>query len=116
MSKYRNTLTFFLLLFCFGAAQAAKMIVGAEQVDAWLPLLKGKKVALVVNQTSMIRNTHLVDSLLQLQVQIKLIFAPEHGFRGDHSAGAHVKSTVDEKTKLPIVSLYGAHKKPTPAD
>ncbi|MCB9261481.1 MAG: DUF1343 domain-containing protein [Flavobacteriales bacterium] len=87
--------------------------VGASQLDEYLPKLLGKKVALMVNQTSTIGKMHIVDTLLSKGVNIVKIFAPEHGFRGDHSAGAHVKSTIDEKTGLPIASLYGATKKPT---
>ena len=91
----------------------SNVITGAEQTEIYLPLLKGKTVALVVNQTSVIGMTHLVDSLLSLGINIKTIFAPEHGFRGDHSAGATVTSSVDEKTGLKITSLYGKNKKPT---
>lgn len=86
---------------------------GAEQLDKYLPLLKGKKVALIVNQTSLINQTHLVDTLMQLGVQIQKIFAPEHGFRGNASAGAAIHNSVDELTDLPIISLYGKNKKPT---
>lgn len=86
---------------------------GAEQTARYLPLLKGKKVALVVNQTSIIGKTHLVDSLLSLGVAIKTIYAPEHGFRGDADAGAHINNATDAKTGLPILSLYGKNKKPT---
>ena len=77
------------------------------------PILQGKKIALVVNQTSVIDNTHLVDSLVNLQLTLKTIFAPEHGFRGEADAGAHVANGIDTKTKLPIISLYGNNKKPT---
>ncbi len=83
------------------------IITGAEQTKLYLPLLKGKTVALVVNQTSLIGKTHLVDSLIKLGINIKTIFAPEHGFRGDHSAGAKVTSSIDEKTGIKITSLYG---------
>nr|WP_234462574.1 DUF1343 domain-containing protein [Adhaeribacter terrigena] len=86
---------------------------GAEQTEKYLPLLRGKKVALVVNQTSLIKNTHLVDSLLAHKIQIVKIFAPEHGFRGEADAGAHIKNETDSKTGLPLVSLYGKNKKPT---
>lgn len=89
--------------------------VGASQLETYLPLLEGKKVAMMVNQTSMVDQSHVVDTLLQWGVDIVKIFAPEHGFRGDHSAGAHVKSTVDTKTGLPIVSLYGKSRKPSAA-
>lgn len=107
-------LTFFSQVAC---SQTKPIKLGAENVTEYLPLIEGKKVAMVVNQTSLINNTtHVVDSLLTLGVEIKVIFAPEHGFRGDHSAGAHVNSGKDEKTGLPITSLYGEHKKPTKAD
>lgn len=88
----------------------------AYNFDAYLTLINEKNIAVVVNQTSEINNTHLVDTLLKLNQKIKKIFAPEHGFRGDHSAGASVKSGIDVKTKLPIISLYGNHKKPTKED
>lgn len=87
--------------------------VGAAQLQEYLPLLKDKRVAMMVNQTSTIGSTHVVDTLLQWGVNIVKIFAPEHGFRGDHSAGAHVNSSKDEKTGLPIVSLYGKNRKPS---
>ncbi|TAD83345.1 MAG: DUF1343 domain-containing protein [Bacteroidetes bacterium] len=89
---------------------------GAERLTAYLPLLKGKTVAVFANQTSMVGNTHLVDTLLARGVAIKKIFAPEHGFRGDADAGEHVANGTDAKTGLPIVSLYGTHRKPAPAE
>jgi uncharacterized protein YbbC (DUF1343 family) len=88
--------------------------VGAANYDAYIPALKGKRVGLVVNQTSKINGQHLVDLLLDRGVKVSKIFAPEHGFRGDHDAGAHVKSTVDAKTGIDVVSIYGSNKKPTP--
>ncbi len=97
------------------AAQKQEVIVpGAHQMEKYLPFLKGKSIALVVNQTSMVANTHLVDTLRSLDVNIKTVFAPEHGFRGDADAGAVIKSGIDEKTGLPIISLYGKNKKPLP--
>lgn len=92
------------------------IIPGAHQTAYYLPAITGKKIALVVNQTSTIGKIHLVDSLKNLGMDIKVIFAPEHGFRGDHSAGAHIKSSKDVKTGLPIISLYGNHKKPSKED
>ena len=89
------------------------VVNGAQQTSLYLPLLKGKTIALVVNQTSLIGNTHLVDSLISLGIKIKTIFAPEHGFRGDHSAGAKVNSAIDEKTGIAITSLYGKNRKPS---
>ena len=79
---------------------------GAESVNEYLPLLKGKKVAVLSNQTGMIGKTHLVDSLVALKVNIVAIMSPEHGFRGDADAGEHVSSSVDQKTGIPIKSLY----------
>ena len=87
---------------------------GASQLQKYLPMLQGKRVGLVVNQTSTIGNTHLVDSLVSLGVKINTIFAPEHGFRGDADAGAQIKDSKDIKTGLPIISLYGKNKKPLP--
>lgn len=95
---------------------AADILTGAEQTKLYLPVLKGKKVALVVNQTSTIGKTHLADSLLKLGVKIECIFAPEHGFRGDASAGTSVNSGRDLKTGLRVISLYGNHKKPLKED
>lgn len=91
-----------------------KIKVGAEQVGKYLPLLKDKKIGVVANHTSMINNTHLVDSLVALNMNVVKVFSPEHGFRGKADAGEKVNSDVDEKTGLPIVSLYGKNKKPTP--
>lgn len=85
---------------------------GAEQTNLYVPNLKGKTIALVVNHTSMIGKTHLADSLLSLGIKIKTIFAPEHGFRGTADAGEHVANGIDKKTGLPIISLYGNNKKP----
>jgi uncharacterized protein YbbC (DUF1343 family) len=96
-------------------AQENKIITGAEQTGLYLPLLKNKKVALVVNQTSLVGNKHLVDTLLAAGINITFIYAPEHGFRGEADAGAHITNARDAKTNLPIISLYGANKKPTAA-
>jgi Uncharacterized protein conserved in bacteria len=89
--------------------------VGAVQMSEYLPLLKNKRVALLVNQTSVVGNTHLVDTLLKRNIRIVRIFAPEHGFRGTAEAGEKVKNGVDIKSGLPITSMYGANKKPTKA-
>lgn len=85
---------------------------GANATESYLPYLKGKKVGLVVNATSIINKTHLVDTLLSLNIDIKTVFAPEHGFRGQEDAGAKVVDKIDEKTGLDIISLYGKNKKP----
>ena len=89
-------------------------VSAAMQLDDYLPMLEGKRIGVVGNQTSIIGKTHLVDSLLSLGVDIRKIYTPEHGFRGKADAGAKVNSSKDEKTGLPIVSLYGKNKKPTP--
>ena len=94
----------------------AQIKVGAERMEEYLPLLKSQRIALVANQTSMVGKTHLLDTLLKQKVNVVKVFAPEHGFRGDHSNGAIVKDGKDEKTGTAIVSLYGAHKKPTTED
>ena len=89
-------------------------VSAAMQMDDYLPLLNGKRIGVVANQTSLVGQTHLVDTLLSLDVDVKKIYTPEHGFRGTADAGAKVNSGKDEKTGLPIVSLYGKNKKPSP--
>uniref|UniRef100_UPI00404AAFEA exo-beta-N-acetylmuramidase NamZ family protein n=2 Tax=Gelidibacter sp. TaxID=2018083 RepID=UPI00404AAFEA len=102
--------------------------VGANQTEAYLPLLKGKRVGIVANQTTVVFKktedgrqkteasyTHLVDSLVSLKVDVKKVYAPEHGFRGTADAGELIKDGLDTKTGLPIISLYGDNKKPKPA-
>jgi uncharacterized protein YbbC (DUF1343 family) len=88
---------------------------GADNYTAYLPLLKGKKIGIVTNQTGILTDkTHLVDFLLVKDIAIKTIFAPEHGFRGTADAGEHIVDGKDPKTGLPIISLYGDNKKPKP--
>lgn len=88
---------------------------GAWRMDDYLPLLRGKRVALVINQSSLVRNTLLADTLLKRGVALKKIFVPEHGLRGGADAGAHIANSKDPKTGLPVISLYGTNKKPTKA-
>ncbi|MFC3031101.1 exo-beta-N-acetylmuramidase NamZ domain-containing protein [Pseudoalteromonas fenneropenaei] len=90
------------------------LTVAAEQLGAYLPLLQGKKVGLIVNHTSLVKDAHLVDVLQAKGIEVKRIFAPEHGFRGDADAGASIADGIDLKSGLPIVSIYGASKKPAP--
>ncbi len=92
------------------------VITGAERMQVYLPLLEGKSVAVFANQTSMVKNTHLVDTLLSSGIKVVKIFGPEHGFRGDADAGEHVGDAKDKKTGIPVISLYGKHQKPTPED
>ncbi|MGC6470447.1 MAG: exo-beta-N-acetylmuramidase NamZ domain-containing protein [Flavobacteriales bacterium] len=106
----------FLFLFCFLQWSCAQnsLIIGAYQTQNYLPQLKDRSVGIVANQTSMINATHLVDSLLSSGVNIVKVFSPEHGFRGKADAGAHISDSIDKKTALPIISLYGKNKKPSP--
>jgi uncharacterized protein YbbC (DUF1343 family) len=92
-----------------------KIKVGAESLGKYLPLLEGKNVGLVVNHTSLVGEKHLLDCLIEEKVSVKKIFAPEHGFRGEADAGAHIDHSKDAKTGLPVISLYGDNKKPTAA-
>jgi uncharacterized protein YbbC (DUF1343 family) len=98
--------------------QNEQIVTAAERISEYLPILKGKTIAIVVNQTSIVgkKQTHLVDTLRSLGVNIKVIFAPEHGFRGKADAGEHVDNTVDAKTGVPIVSIYGKKRKPDAAE
>jgi uncharacterized protein YbbC (DUF1343 family) len=86
---------------------------GADQPEVYLPFLRKKSVALVINQTSVANNQNLADFLLSKKVKVKRIFAPEHGFRGQEDAGASVRNLKDTKTGLPIISIYGKNIKPT---
>src|SRR5690606_25550212 len=92
------------------------VIVGAERMNEYLPYLQSKRVALVVNHTSLVNGTHLVDTLLNSNINIVKVFAPEHGFRGKASAGEIINNEFDKSTNLPIVSLYGNKKKPSIED
>ncbi|MEQ7800274.1 DUF1343 domain-containing protein [Pedobacter sp. ASV1-7] len=92
-----------------------KLLTGAEQVDLYVPYLKGKRVGMVVNQTSIIGKETTIDSLLKLGVNIVKIFGPEHGFRGNASNGTHVDDEVDAKTGIKVISLYGKNSIPTKA-
>ena len=89
---------------------------GAEQTEKYLPLLKGKKIAIMANQTTMIGKTHLVDSLKTLGVNIVKIFGHEHGFRGNASAGVRIADEIDPTSGIKVVSLYGSKNKPTKED
>ena len=116
--KYLRCLIFFLVFFaisCNGQPlenEVVRIKTGAEQTEKYISLLQNKRIALVANHTTKIKETHLVDSLLSLDVKIEKIFSPEHGFRGKADAGEHVKNYTDEKTGLSVISLYGSSKKP----
>jgi uncharacterized protein YbbC (DUF1343 family) len=110
------------LLSCFAFTQSVKtktvqpITPGAERMSVYLPLLKGKKVGVFANQTSVVGPAHLVDTLVKSGVQVTVIFGPEHGFRGTAEAGEKVSSYVDKKTGIPVVSLYGGKSKPSAED
>lgn len=118
----KNKILFFLILSIYSFAQETivnkKLIVGANQTEKYIYKLNKKSIGIVANQTSVIFSedgsyTHLVDSLYKLKLNIKRVFAPEHGFRGEADAGEHVKNGIDNKTGLSIISLYGKNKKPS---
>lgn len=92
------------------------VVTGAERLSFYLPKLKGKKVGIFSNHTSVVGNTHLVDTLLRNDVVITKIFAPEHGFRGTADAGEKIDNLTDPKTGIPVISLYGKKRKPTAED
>lgn len=92
------------------------VITGADRMDEYIPLLRHKTVAVVCNQTSLIGKTHLVDSLLAVGIKLKHVFAPEHGFRGEAGAGETIRDSKDQRTGLPVISLYGNKKKPSAQD
>jgi uncharacterized protein YbbC (DUF1343 family) len=122
---------FSLLISCVGFAQVhpvpngqdetnknpePRIIPAAERINVYLPFLKGKKVGVFANHTSMVGDKHLVDTLLKLGVNITVAFGPEHGFRGDVPDGVKIMDYKDEKTGIKVISLYGAKRKPTPDD
>lgn len=111
----KSILILTVLIFSFVSANAEnkdceKIKTGAERLEKYLPLLEGKKVAVMSNQTGIIGDKHLVDVLIDNKVDLVGIFSPEHGFRGTADAGEHVSSSIDEKTGVPIWSLYGSNK------
>jgi uncharacterized protein YbbC (DUF1343 family) len=108
-----STVIFFFFLIQ-KSAFSQEIIVGAADTAAYFPMLKGKKIALVVNQTSLVGGKHLTDFLVEHGLEISLIFAPEHGFRGKADAGEKIANEKDEKTGIQIASLYGKNYKPTP--
>lgn len=105
-----------MVLIFTGLSQAQTLKVGAERTDQYWADLRGKRIAVVANQTSQLGAMHLVDSMLRGGIQVVKVFSPEHGFRGHAAAGEHVANGRDARTQLPIVSLYGNHFKPSPSD
>ena len=109
---------FFALLLCQSLSAAGKIRVGAERMDQLESLLRGKRIALVVNQTSVVgmNQVHLLDTLVADRYRVMKVFAPEHGLRGKEDAGATINNTKDEKTGVPVLSIYGKTKKPSAED
>ena len=104
----RLALAALALAMCATAAQAkdAKVVMGAARTDTYVPMLKGKRIALLSNMTGMVGNKHTLDIMLENGLNVTTIFSPEHGFRGTADAGEKVSSSVDPKTGIPIASLY----------
>ena len=129
---YKSNIQYIIILFCLIAftsckstspqqeqvqeLEPAKIIAGAERLDQYIPNLEGKNVGLLVNHTSLINGKHLLDTLTSLKINVVKIFAPEHGFRGNADAGEHIDNSIDETTGVPIISIYGDHRKATPED
>ena len=115
----KNKILFFLILSIYSFAQETtinkKLIIGANQTEEYIYKLNKKSIGIVANQTSVIFSedgsyTHLVDSLHKLKLNIKRVFAPEHGFRGEADAGEHVKNGIDNKTGLSYITLWEKQK------
>lgn len=104
-------LIFFLIMGTVTSAQP--IVTGAERIDKYEDLLKNKRIGLLVNHTSRVFDRHLVDYLISRDLDVARIFSPEHGFRGTEDAGKHIEDARDEKTGIPIISLYGSNRKPT---
>lgn len=108
---------YIILFICWLAVLQATAQVknGADRLEELFPLLENKRISLVVNQTSLVQNVHLLDTLYNKGMHITQVFAPEHGFRGDADAGEFIKNGKDYRTQVPIISLYGKNKKPQPS-
>jgi uncharacterized protein YbbC (DUF1343 family) len=101
---------------CSAPEQKDQIMTGADQLDKYVPYLKGKRVAILANPTTIVGKTHLVDTLQSLGVNVVKVFGPEHGFRGRASAGVQVADETDPETGIPVISLYGKKNKPTKED
>jgi len=109
-------ITFNINAFSQVTSKSSRIIPGAERMDVYLPLLKGKTVAVFANPTSVVQHTNLVDTLMKRGIKVVKIFGPEHGFRGDADAGEKVGNFIDKKTGVEVISLYGKHNKPDTDD
>tara|TARA_B100000780_G_scaffold27544_1_gene17429 strand:+ start:2651 stop:3790 length:1140 start_codon:yes stop_codon:yes gene_type:complete len=112
MAKIKQNIFFLIFIVSFGL-NGQELKLGINNLDAIILETKNKNIAVVGNQTSVIQNTHLVDTLLELGIKVKLVFSPEHGFRGVEDAGAHINNEIDQRTGLQIFSLHGENKKPS---
>lgn len=115
MEMVRRCLTFVAMAMLVVLPASGELLVGAARPDVYLPMLEGKRVGVLSNHTGVVEGKHTVDRLLEQGVDVRMIFAPEHGFRGDADAGANVSGGRDSRTGLPIVSLFGALRRPTVA-
>lgn len=115
MAKIKQNI-FILIFLCSFGLNAQELILGANRIEQIISLTNEKSIAIVGNQTSMVNNTHLVDTLISLNQNIIAVFSPEHGFRGTGDAGTKIENEVDIKTGIPIISLYGENKKPKKKD
>ncbi|MEP6468059.1 MAG: DUF1343 domain-containing protein [Parafilimonas sp.] len=109
-------LIFNCTIFSFAQNTTQQIIPGADRTDVYVPLLKGKRIGVFANQTSIVGNINLIDTLINLGINVTKIFSPEHGFRGNADAGASTTNSIDSATHVPIVSLYGKKNKPTAED
>src|SRR5450432_2571402 len=109
----KHALLIFYCVITLHAFSQLNIIPGAERMDVYVPLLKGKSIALFANQTSVVGNSHLADTLLKRGIKIVKIFSPEHGFRGKGDAGEKMGNYIDKGTGIEVISLYGEHTKPT---
>jgi uncharacterized protein YbbC (DUF1343 family) len=118
--KYTIFLLFSLCTLLSSAQQPSnkkeQILAGAERINVYVPMLKGKKLGIFANQTSMVGHTHLVDTFQKLGLKISVIFGPEHGFRGTADAGEKVGNYIDKETGIPVVSLYGSKRRPSAED
>lgn len=114
--KLLSTALVFIFVYssAFTSEIKEEIIVGAQRTEIYLPRLHSKRVGVVANHTSLIGQKHIVDTLLSLNINVKKIFCPEHGFRGNIEAGELINNHTDTKTNLPIISIYGNSKKPKP--
>lgn len=111
----KTIFSLFFMALCCSAALAEEVTVGAARTDCYVPMLKGKRIALFSNHTGKVGDRHTVDVMLSEGLNVVTLFSPEHGFRGDADAGEHVASGIDGPTGLPVVSLYGSKAQRTPS-